>query len=564
MKEDKDYRFGYILLLSIIAAMGGFLFGYDEAVISGTVEEVQTQFALTPLMKGWFVSSALLGATIGALIGGGLSDYFGRKRTMITSAALFAISMVGCAFACNFTLLVIFRMIGGMGIGVASIVCPMYISEIAVARSRGMLVALYQLAVTIGVLGAYISNFYLLKYAQSAVGAEGWTGYIFVDEWWRGMLGVGVVPSLLFLICVLFIPESPRWLVLKNRIDRAEGILGRIYFNISEIKRQISETLSVAANSSSVGFAALLKPGIRRAVIVGVCIAMLGQFMGVNAVLYYGPTIFKDAGIGQDNAFLYLVLIGAANTITTIVAMFIIDRVGRKALIYYGVAGMFISLLAISAYFQWGPTVEVEVDSKPKTEVVGKNDSKNILLCDNNEASSQITGITMVSTEAADEVIDEVTVITESVIEAADEVAAPTESVTIDNDKDSRQENQHNNSGILLLIFFIFYIVCCAGSICAIIFVILSEMYPLAVRGIAMAVAGFALWIATSLIGQLTPVMLHNITPQGTFLFFAVCCIPYVWIMWKKVPNTTGKSLEEIEEFWLKDDLKRTADDLKK
>ncbi len=478
MKEDKDYRFGYILLLSIIAAMGGFLFGYDEAVISGTVDEVQTQFELTSLMKGWFVSSALLGATFGALLGGGLSDYFGRKRTMITSALLFAISMVGCAFAPNFTLLVAFRIIGGMGIGVASIVCPMYISEIAVARSRGMLVALYQLAVTIGVLGAYVSNFYLLHYAQSATSAEGWMGHIFVSEWWRGMLGVGVVPSLIFLVCVLFLPESPRWLVLKGRVDRAEGILGKIYHNISEIKRQVKETLEVAASSTSVGYAALLKPGIRRAVIIGVCIAMLGQFMGVNAVLYYGPTIFKDAGIAQDNAFLYQVLIGAANTLTTIVAMFIIDRVGRKALIYYGVSGMIVALLAIAAYFQWGGAAGI--------------------------------------------------------------------------------------SSIWLLIFFVIYIVCCAGSICAIIFVILSEMYPLAVRGVAMSVAGIALWIATFLVGQLTPWMLSTLTPQGTFLIFAFCCLPYVWIMWKQVPDTTGKSLEEIELYWLKDDIRRTADDLKK
>lgn len=478
MKEDKEYRFGYILLLAIIAAMGGFLFGYDEAVISGTVDEVQAQFHLSEIMKGWFVSSALLGATFGALIGGGLSDYFGRKNTMITSAVLFAISMVGCAFAPSFVLLVAFRIIGGMGIGVASIVCPMYISEIAVARSRGMLVALYQLAVTIGVLGAYISNYYLLDYAKSGVSHEGWMDYVFIDEWWRGMLGVGVVPSLIFLVCVLFIPESPRWLVLKHRIERAEGILGKIYTNISDIKHQISDTLKVAADNSNAGYAALLKPGIRRAVIIGVCIAMLGQFMGVNAVLYYGPTIFKDAGIATDNAFLYQVLIGLANMLTTIAAMFIIDRVGRKALIYWGVSGMIVALLLISFYFQFHATMHM--------------------------------------------------------------------------------------SSYLLLVFFIIYIICCAGSICAIVFVILSEMYPLAVRGVAMSVAGIALWIATFLVGQLTPWMLTTLTPQGTFLIFAFCCLPYVWIMWKKVPETTGKSLEEIEAFWLKDDIKRTSINLKK
>ncbi|MBD5179926.1 MAG: sugar porter family MFS transporter [Bacteroidales bacterium] len=475
---EKEYKFGYILLLSIIAALGGFLFGYDEAVISGTVAEVSKQFSLSSLGKGWFVSSALMGAIFGVLGGGALSDYFGRKNTMITAAALFALSMVGCALAGGFVSLVLFRIIGGMGIGVASIVCPMYISEISVAKSRGMLVSLYQLAVTIGVVGAYISNYYLLHYAESQPEVSGMMKYILVDEWWRGMLGVGVVPSLIFLVAVLFIPESPRWLVLKGRLDRAESVFSRIYTSVSEIKHQITDTLEVASKGGNAGYGALLKPGIRTAVIVGVCIAMLGQFMGVNAVLYYGPDIFKDAGLGQGDAFFYQVIVGLANMITTVLAMFIIDRVGRKALVYYGVTGMIVSLFLIAGYFQWHEAMGI--------------------------------------------------------------------------------------SSIWLLVFFIAYIVCCAGSICAVIFVILSEMYPLAVRGVAMSVAGLALWIATFLVGQLTPWMLQALTPAGTFLFFALCCFPYMWIMWKKVPDTTGKSLEEIESFWLKDELKETNERLNK
>lgn len=463
----KQYNFGYILLLSVIAALGGFLFGYDEAVISGTVAEVSKQFNLSALMKGWFVSSALLGAIFGVLGGGALSDKFGRKRTMITAATLFAVSMVGCAFAPSFVTLVLFRLVGGMGIGVASIVCPMYISEISVAKSRGMLVSLYQLAVTIGVVGAYISNYYLLHYSQGATCAEGLFGYVFVEEWWRGMLGVGVVPSVIFLVAVLFIPESPRWLVLKGNTATATSIFSKIYNEISDVKKQISDTLEVSkSNAGSSSYASLLKPGIRTAVIVGVCIAMLGQFMGVNAVLYYGPDIFKNAGLGQGDAFFYQVIVGMANMLTTIGAMFIIDRVGRKALVYYGVSGMIISLVLIAFYF----------------------------MC------HDMMGI----------------------------------------------------SSIWLLVFFIAYIVFCAGSICAIIFVILSEMYPLAVRGMAMSVAGLALWIATFLVGQLTPWLLETATPAGTFIIFAVMCLPYMFIMWKYVPETTGKSLEEIEQYWNK------------
>lgn len=463
----KQYNFGYILLLSVIAALGGFLFGYDEAVISGTVAEVSKQFNLSALMKGWFVSSALLGAIFGVLGGGALSDKFGRKRTMVTAATLFAVSMVGCAFAPSFVTLVLFRLVGGMGIGVASIVCPMYISEISVAKSRGMLVSLYQLAVTIGVVGAYISNYYLLHYAQGSTCAEGLFGYVFVEEWWRGMLGVGVVPSVIFLVAVLFIPESPRWLVLKGNTATATSIFSKIYNEISDVKKQISDTLEVSkSNAGSSSYASLLKPGIRTAVIVGVCIAMLGQFMGVNAVLYYGPDIFKNAGLGQGDAFFYQVIVGMANMLTTIGAMFIIDRVGRKALVYYGVSGMIISLVLIAFYFMCHDTMGI--------------------------------------------------------------------------------------SSIWLLVFFIAYIVFCAGSICAIIFVILSEMYPLAVRGMAMSVAGLALWIATFLVGQLTPWLLETATPAGTFIIFAVMCLPYMFIMWKYVPETTGKSLEEIEQYWNK------------
>ncbi|ROT05360.1 sugar porter family MFS transporter [Muribaculum intestinale] len=467
------YNFAFIIAISAIAAMGGFLFGFDEAVISGTVDCVSTQFGLNVMASGWFVSSALLGAIIGVIVGGNLSDRYGRKSTMICSGTLFAVSMIGCAVAPSFIYLVIYRIVGGIGIGVASIVCPMYISEVAVASRRGLLVSLYQLAVTIGVVGAYVSNKWLLGIAMEDSDLSGISRTLFVDEWWRGMLGVGVIPSVIFLVSIFFIPESPRWLVLKGRMQKAEQVFARIYNNDSAIvRRQIESTLEVTRNSGS-GYKALLSPGIFRAVLIGVAIAMLGQFMGVNAVLYYGPSIFKDAGLSDGDAFFYQVLVGAANMLTTIAAMFIIDKVGRKTLIYYGVSGMIISLLLIGSYFMWGQQLGV--------------------------------------------------------------------------------------SHVLLLIFFLLYIICCAGSICAVIFVILSEMYPLAVRGAAMSVAGLALWIATFMIGQLTPWMLHTLSPAGTFLLFAIMCVPYILIMWKMVPETTGKSLEEIERYWMYGELREAA-----
>lgn len=462
----KNFNFGYLLFLSIIAAMGGFLFGYDEAVISGTISDVSAQFSLDKMAEGWFVGSALVGAIIGVLFAGALGDKAGRKNTMIISAVLFCVSMIGCALSGSFTELVTYRIIGGVGIGVASIVCPLYISEISVAQHRGLLVSLYQLAVTIGVVGAYIMNNYLLVYSQSGAELTGMLNTVFVSEVWRGMLGMGFLPSFIFLVAVLFIPESPRWLITRDKLSSAEAIFSRIYTDPAEIQRQIAATREVCDTKESSEIKMLFQPGIFTALIIGVCIAILGQFMGVNAVLYYGPEIFKSAGLPSDDALFYQVLVGLANMLTTVLAMFIIDKVGRKSLVYYGVSGMIISLLLIAFYFVWGASLGL--------------------------------------------------------------------------------------SSVFLLVFFMLYIICCAGSICAVVWVILSEMYPIKVRAMAMSVAGLSLWIGTYLIGQLTPWLLANITPAGTFLLFAVMCVPYMLIMWKLVPETTGKSLEEIEKYWTK------------
>lgn len=457
---------GYLVFLSVVAALGGFLFGYDTAVISGTIAQVTEQFRLDALQQGWYVGCALLGSIIGVLFAGILSDKFGRKSTMILSAILFSTSAIGCAVCMDFNQLVVYRIIGGVGIGVVSIISPLYISEVAVAQYRGRLVSLYQLAVTIGFLGAYLVNYQLLGYSTSNPDAAGWWSLIFVTEVWRGMLGMETLPAILFFIIIFFIPESPRWLILKGKEERATSILERIYVSSKEALFQLTETKSVITSESKSEWRLLLQPGIMKAVVIGVCIAMLGQFMGVNAVLYYGPSIFENAGLSGGDSLFYQVLVGLVNTLTTILALVIIDKVGRKKLVYYGVSGMVVSLILIATYFIYGESLGI--------------------------------------------------------------------------------------SSIFLLVFFLFYVFCCAVSICAVVFVLLSEMYPTRVRGLAMSIAGFALWIGTYLIGQLTPWMLQNLTPAGTFLLFAIMCVPYMLIVWKLVPETTGKSLEEIERYWMK------------
>lgn len=288
---------------------------------------------------------------------------------------------------------------------------------------------------------------------------------IWITERWRGMFGAETLPAALFFLVLFFIPESPRWLLLRGSDERARTVLSRIYPARHDAEQEIAAVRATFRKSDEPQWRALLEPGIRRAVAIGAFIAILGQFMGVNAVLYYGPTIFENAGLSSGDSLFSQVLVGTVNMLTTVLALAIIDRVGRKQLVYWGVSGMILSLIGIGVYFLFGTAWGLP--------------------------------------------------------------------------------------NAFLLVFFLFYVFCCAVSICAVVFVLLSEMYPTRVRGIAMSIAGLSLWVGTYLIGQLTPWMLENLTPAGTFFLFAAMCIPYIVIMWRAVPETTGRSLEEIEKYWM-------------
>lgn len=462
MAENKS-RTGYVVFLSIVAALGGILFGYDTGIISGTTLNVQGQFGLDEIQKGWYVGCALVGSIIGVACAGFLSDYLGRKKTMIIAAILFSATGFGCGFAGSVSGLVAWRIIGGMGIGIVSIVSPMYISEVSPAKIRGTMVSLYQLAVTLGLLLSYLANFLIAKGTGLELLAR-----LENQGLWREMLGSEVLPALIFFIVIFFIPESPRWLMVKGCENKAMDVFRKLKTNESGALEEFTLTKNSISSEVKGEWSAFKSRGLRKAVLFGCCIAILGQFMGVNAVLYYGPEIFTNAGLAGEGSMLSTVLVGLVNFLTTILAVFIIDKVGRKKLIYFGVSGMIFCLLGIAAYFAFGDKIGL--------------------------------------------------------------------------------------GPIFLLVFFMLYIFSQAISISAVVFVLLSEMYPNKVRGIAMSIAGFALWIGTYLIGQFTPVCMKALTPAGTFLLFAVMCLPYMYIMWKKIPETTGKSLEEIEEFWKKQD----------
>jgi MFS transporter, SP family, arabinose:H+ symporter len=467
MKEESN-QIIYVVWLSLVASLGGFLFGYDTAVISGTVDSVSLQFHLDDITKGWYVGCALVGSIGGVVIAGSLADRFGRKIVLLLSAVLFSVSGIGCMVAGSEVQLVIARILGGIGIGVASVISPLYIAEVSVPSFRGRLVSMYQLAITVGFLGAYLANYGLHEYSVSLIekgATTGLSGKIFATENWRGMLGMESVPAILFFLVLFLIPESPRWLIVKGKELRASVILKKIYGE-KEASIQIGNVKKLIDSETTSDWRLIFQPGFRMALFIGVALAMLGQFMGVNAVLYYGPTIFKESGLSSGDSLFYQSLVGLVNMLTTVLALIIIDKVGRKQLVYWGVSGMIISLILIAIYFAFGTSLGL--------------------------------------------------------------------------------------SSVFLLVFFLFYIFCCAISICAVIFVLLSEMYPVKVRGAAMSIAGLSLWIGTYLIGQLTPLMLSALTPAGTFLLFAVMCIPYMLIVWKLLPETTGKSLEEIEEMWIK------------
>lgn len=468
IKSDKKENMVYVIFLSAIAALGGFLFGYDTAVISGTITSVSAQFNMTDVSLGWYVGCALVGSIFGVAIAGKFSDFFGRKPVLLLSAVLFSVSGIGCMLSANLDQLVIYRIIGGIGIGVASVISPLYISEISVARFRGTLVSLYQLAITVGFVGAYLANYVILEYATNMQGegiAEGLWGTVLVIESWRGMLGAESIPALLFFAILFFIPESPRWLVTKTKETAALKTLGRIYGKESA-REQVADLQNIISSEHKSDWKILFQSGFRIALFIGVSLAILGQFMGVNAVLYYGPSIFQETGLSEGDSLFYQVIVGFVNVVSTIFAMWLIDKIGRKKLVYYGVSGMIVSLVMIGVYF----TV--------------------------NKSGAIIPPIT-------------------------------------------------------LLLLILIYIFCCAISICAVIWVLLSEMYPVKVRGLAMSAAGFSLWIGTFLIGQLTPWLMSTLSPAGVFWLFGLMCIPYMYITWKFVPETTGKSLEDIERMWL-------------
>jgi SP family arabinose:H+ symporter-like MFS transporter len=441
----------YVYKATIVAAVGGLLFGYDTAVVAGAIGFIEKLYNLSPAMKGWIASCALIGCIIGAMFAGTLSDKVGRKKMLVLSGVMFAISSLGIAIPLSLTWFVIFRLIGGIGIGVASMLAPMYIAEIAPADIRGRLVSVNQLGIVTGILLIYFVNASIAGWHD-----EAWN----ISTGWRYMFGSGVIPSVVFLIMLFFVPESPRWLASKERWNEAEDILTKVngkqkaQQELSEIKK----TLNIEHGS----FSEIFKPGIRKALLIGIVLCIFSQVTGINAIMYYAPEIFKSTGDATGSALMQTVLVGVINVLFTLVAIKYVDNWGRRALLLAGTAGMAICLTIVGAAFYFDFA-----------------------------------------------------------------------------------------KGYLVLVAILAYIAFFAVSLGPLAFVVIAEIFSNRNRGKAMSVAIFFLWISVYVVSQSFPMLLSSIGSAYTFWIYMVMAILAFFFVLKLVPETKGKSLEEIEKYWM-------------
>lgn len=331
----------YIFKITTVAALGGLLFGYDTAVVAGAIGFLQQKFELSAAMVGWAASSAIWGCVFGAMFAGYTSDKWGRKKILIITAVLFFLSALGSALASDLSLFVVARFIGGLGVGAASMLSPLYISEVAPAKIRGRLVSVYQLAIVVGINIIYVVNYWI-----STSGSDAWN----VDFGWRWMLGSEVIPAAIFFFLLFTVPESPRWLMANGQPKKGRDILDRINgAEAGAIEQEIKSTL----NQEKGTIKELFGKRYRMALIVGVVLALFSQVTGINAIIYFAPEIFKSIGMGVESAFSQTILIGVINTAFTFVALWLIDKAGRRKLLLWGVSGMVLCLLGTGLCFYY-------------------------------------------------------------------------------------------------------------------------------------------------------------------------------------------------------------------
>ena len=462
-------NFQYLLPICLVATLGGLLFGYDTGVISGAIEPLTARFGLSAAMKGWASACVLVGCAVGVLVVGPISDRLGRKLAMTLAAFMFLISAIGTAVPRDIWTFVIFRFLGGVGIGIASISTPMYIAEITPAQVRGRMVSVNQIAIVGGIALTAFINYFIAHSRGDMLPAA-------AQEWltqtgWRWMFASGIVPAVLFALLLIPIPESPRWLIEQGSEEKARTILEKV--GGSEFAGAESASIRAALSQQQGTWGEVFSRKLRLPLFVGIALAVLQQVTGINVFLYFGATIFKNmsASTGVDAGLLQQIVINGACVLFTVVAIATVDKWGRKPLMIVGTVGMGISLVAMGVMAQ----------------------------------------------------------------ALSDPAAA---------------------SGWMLL-FIVLYIACFGLSVGPVTWVILAEIFPTAIRGRALGLATFFLWAADFAVTQTFPMMdaqdswlVAQFRHAFPFYVYAAFCVVLVVVVWRFVPETKGRSLEEIEGFW--------------
>ena len=456
---NPKYNTKYLFSISMVAALGGLLFGYDWVVIGGAKPFYELFFDITqsPNLQGWAMSSALLGCLVGAVASGMFSDRYGRKALLIFSAFLYTLSAIGTGAANQYHTFILYRILGGIGIGLTSNLSPMYIAEVAPASIRGKFVSLNQLTIVIGILLAQLANWQIAEtVAPGATDGEilaSWNGQMA----WRWMFWAETIPAALFFLLIFFVPESPRWLAKRGKVAKVENILARI--GGAEYARReyanIRETL--AGETAKVQFRQLFEPGIKKVLLIGVVIAAFQQWCGINVIFNYAEEVFEAAGYGVSDILFNIVVTGSVNLAFTFVAIYTVDKLGRRALMLLGAGGLaaIYTLIGAAYYFQI--------------------------------------------------------------------------------------------SGAMLLLLVVLAIACYAMSLAPVTWVVLSEIFPNRIRGAAMAVATVSLWLASFLLTYTFPLLNSAFGASGTFWLYGIICLGGLLFIYRTLPETKGKSLEEIE-----------------
>ena len=446
----------YILFIAFSAALGGLLFGYDTAVISGAIGNLNEYFKLTPIETGWAISSALVGCLVGAFFSDYLSDTFGRKVTMIITAILFILNSIGTALPISFSMFVLFRIVGGIGVGIASMVVPMYIAEIAPPKRRGALVGNYQLAIVIGIVVVYFVNYFI-----ALQGDANWN----LNTGWRWMFGSELIPSLLFLFFIFLIPESPRWLFQKGETNKAIAVLQKLNTTeeVAQVQLEIEKSMQQEDKNQ---WKHLGNPMYKKALLVGIWLSILQQLTGINAILYYAPEIFKSLGSSTDVSLLETSILGVVNLIFTLLAIKLVDKMGRKPLLFIGSLGMTVALAAVGLFIYFDAL------------------------------------------------------------------------------------------GNWVLPFLLLFMASFSISWGPIVWVLLSEIFPNKIRSLALAISVFIQWVANFLVTQIFPSLVENqwlndhFNSAFPFYLFSVICLFSFLFVWKKVPETKNKTLEQMDTLW--------------